>query len=173
VLLPCDATAMLRLEGDWLVPLAVNGLSGDTLGRRFRVAEHPRFAAAVAPGPVRFAADCGLPDPFDGLVDGVQGHLPVHDCMGCALQVDGRPWGVLTLDALDVGRFSRVELDVLQAFASLAAATVVLATRMHGLAARAEDERLRADSYAQAAGTSGTTATARASWSATAPRTSG
>jgi anaerobic nitric oxide reductase transcription regulator len=153
VLLPCDATAMLRLEGDALVPLAVNGLSGDTLGRRFRVAEHPRFAQLLSsPGPVRFAADCGLPDPFDGLVDGVQGHLPVHDCMGCALQVDGRPWGVLTLDALDVGRFSRVELDVLQAFASLAAATVVLATRMHGLAARAEDERQRADSYAQAAG---------------------
>jgi anaerobic nitric oxide reductase transcription regulator len=153
VLLPCDATAMLRLDGDWLVPLAVNGLSGDTLGRRFRVTEHPRFMQLLAaPAPVRFAADCGLPDPFDGLVDGVHGHLPVHDCMGCALQVDGRPWGVLTLDALDVGRFSRVELDVLQAFASLAAATVALATRMHGLAARAEDERLRADSYAQAAG---------------------
>uniref|UniRef100_UPI000D39F0CB nitric oxide reductase transcriptional regulator NorR n=1 Tax=unclassified Variovorax TaxID=663243 RepID=UPI000D39F0CB len=153
VLLPCDATAMLRLEGGWLVPLAVNGLAGDTLGRRFRVAEHPRFAQLLdAPGPVRFPADCGLPDPFDGLVDGVQGHLPVHDCMGCALRVDGRPWGLLTLDALEVGRFSRVELDVLQAFASLAAATVALATRLHGLAARAEDERRRADSYAQAAG---------------------
>ncbi len=152
VLLPCDATAMLRLDGDWLVPLAVNGLAGDTLGRRFRVAEHPRFAQLLdAPGPVRFAADCGLPDPFDGLVDGVQGHLPVHDCMGCALRVDGRSWGLLTLDALEVGRFSRVELDVLQAFASLAAATVALATRMHGLAARAEDERQRADSYARAA----------------------
>jgi anaerobic nitric oxide reductase transcription regulator len=153
VLLPCDAAAMLRLDGDWLVPLAVDGLSGDTLGRRFRVSEHPRFEQLLAaPGPVRFPADCGLPDPFDGLVDGVQGHLPVHDCMGCALQVDGRPWGVLTLDALEIGRFSRVELDVLQAFASLSAATVGLATRMHGLAARAEDERLRADSYAQATG---------------------
>ncbi|MGJ7609721.1 MULTISPECIES: nitric oxide reductase transcriptional regulator NorR [unclassified Variovorax] len=152
VLLPCDAAAMLRLDGDWLVPLAVDGLSRDTLGRRFRVTEHPRFMQLLAaPAPVRFAADCGLPDPFDGLVDGVQGHLPVHDCMGCALRVDGRPWGLLTLDALDVGRFSHVELDVLQAFASLAAATVALATRMHGLAVRAEDERLRADSYAQAA----------------------
>lgn len=152
-LLPCDATAMLRLEGDWLVPLAVDGLSRDTLGRRFRAGEHPRFAQLLeAPGPVRFAADCGLPDPFDGLVEGVQGHLPVHDCMGCALRVDGRPWGLLTLDALEVGRFSRVELDVLQAFASLAAATVVVAARMDGLAARVEDERLRADSYARAGG---------------------
>ncbi len=152
-LLPCDATAMLRLEGDWLVPLAVDGLGRDTLGRRFRASEHPRFAQLLeAPGPVRFAADCGLPDPFDGLVEGVQGHLPVHDCMGCALRVDGRPWGLLTLDALEVGRFSRVELDVLQAFASLAAATVVVAARMEGLAARVEDERLRADSYARAGG---------------------
>ena len=154
VLLPCDATALLRLDGEWLVPLAVNGLSRDTMGRRFRVTEHPRFAQLLAaPGPVRFAADRGLPDPFDGLVEGVQGHLPVHDCMGCALQVDGRPWGLVTLDALELGRFSRVALTTLQAFASLAAASVAVATRMQGLAAQAEDERQRADTYAtQAAG---------------------
>lgn len=35
--LPCDATALLRLEGDVLIPLAVDGLSPDALGRRFRV----------------------------------------------------------------------------------------------------------------------------------------
>jgi len=152
-LLPSDAVAMLRLDGEWLVPLAVDGLSADTLGRRFRASEHPRFMQLLeARGPVRFAAGCGLPDPFDGLVEGVQGHLPVHDCMGCALQIDGLPWGLLTLDALEVGRFSNVELDVLQAFASLAAATVALATRMRGLAERAEDERLRAESFAQAVG---------------------
>jgi anaerobic nitric oxide reductase transcription regulator len=157
VLLPCDATALLRLDGEWLVPLAVNGLSRDTMGRRFRVAEHPRFAQLLAaPGPVRFAADGGLPDPFDGLVEGVQGHLPVHDCMGCALQVDGRPWGLVTLDALELGRFSRVALTTLQAFASLAAASVAVATRMHGLAAEAEGERQRADIYAtQATGARG------------------
>jgi anaerobic nitric oxide reductase transcription regulator len=63
---------------------------------------------------------------------------------------------VLTLDALDVGRFSRVELDVLQAFAEPGRRHGQRwPRRMHGLAARAEDERLRADSYAQAAGTSG------------------
>ncbi|MGV3682471.1 MAG: nitric oxide reductase transcriptional regulator NorR [Acidovorax sp.] len=157
VLLPCDATALMRLDGEWLVPMAVNGLSRDTMGRRFRVAEHPRFTQLLAAsGPVRFAADCGLPDPFDGLVDGLQGHLPVHDCMGCALQVDGRPWGVITLDALEVGRFSRVAQPTLQAFASLAAASVAVATRMHGLAAEAESERQRAETYAtQAAGARG------------------
>ena len=31
--------------------------------------------------------------------------LPVHDCMGTSLHVEGQPWGVLTLDALEVGTF--------------------------------------------------------------------
>lgn len=147
--LPCHATAVLRLEGEWLVPLAVNGLSHDTLGRRFKVDEHPRLAALLeAPGPVRFAANCGLPDPFDGLVYGVQGHLPVHDCMGCVLRVDGRPWGVLTLDALDVGQFTADALPTLEAFGSLAAATVNVAAQLQQLALRAEDEHQRAESYA-------------------------
>ena len=44
----CDACALLRLEGEVLVPLAVRGLSADTLGRRFRVREHPRFAELMA-----------------------------------------------------------------------------------------------------------------------------
>jgi len=47
-LLPCDAAALLRLDGEWLVPLAVDGLSTDTLGRRFKVSEHPRFAALLS-----------------------------------------------------------------------------------------------------------------------------
>jgi hypothetical protein len=31
-----------------LVPLAVDGLSADTLGRRFKVSEHPRFAVLLS-----------------------------------------------------------------------------------------------------------------------------
>lgn len=46
-LLPCDATALLRLDGDRLVPLAIDGLSPDTLGRHFLIAEHPRLAALL------------------------------------------------------------------------------------------------------------------------------
>ena len=138
-LLPCDAVALLQLEADRLVPLAVDGLSGDTLGRRFKVAEHPRFEALLAaPGPVRFAADCGLPDPYDGLVDGIDGHLPVHDCMGCALHLNGQPWGLLTLDALSTNRFAAKAPETLQAFASLAAATVAVAQRIRRLEDRAE-----------------------------------
>lgn len=136
-LLPCDAAALLRLDGEWLVPLAVDGLSPDTLGRRFKISEHPRFAVLLSsPGPTRFDSDSELPDPYDGLVDGLHGHLEVHDCMGCPLFVDDHPWGLLTLDALDTERFDRVELDALQAFASLAAATVNVAERMEHLALR-------------------------------------
>jgi anaerobic nitric oxide reductase transcription regulator len=152
-LLPCDAAALLRLDRDCLVPLAVDGLSTDTLGRRFKVNEHPRFAALLSsPGPIRFASDSPLPDPYDGLVEGLTEHLEVHDCMGCPLFIDERPWGLLTLDALDPQRFEPIELDALQAFASLAAATVNVAERIERLALRAEDEHQRAEVYRQASG---------------------
>ncbi|WP_286975947.1 GAF domain-containing protein, partial [Pseudomonas sp.] len=99
--LPCDAVALLKLEGETLIPLAVEGLSTDTLGRRFKVDEHPRLHALLEnQGPTRFASDCDLPDPYDGLVDGHRGHLQVHDCLGCPLQVGGGTWGLLTLDSL-------------------------------------------------------------------------
>ncbi len=145
-LLPCDAAALLRLDGEWLVPLAVDGLSADTLGRRFRVSEHPRFAALLSRSePTRFASDSELPDPYDGLVEGLHQHLEVHDCMGCPLFVDERPWGLITLDALTPGSFQQVELDSLQAFASLAAATVNVAQRIEGLTLRAEVYRQASD----------------------------
>ncbi|MEG1041466.1 MAG: nitric oxide reductase transcriptional regulator NorR [Pseudomonas sp.] len=152
-LLPCDAAALLRLDGEWLVPLAVDGLSTDTLGRRFKVNEHPRFQAILShSAPTRFASDSELPDPYDGLVEGLHQHLEVHDCMGCPLFVDEQPWGLITLDALDPEQFQQVELDALQAFASLAAATVNVAERIERLALRAEDEHERAEVYRQASG---------------------
>ncbi|UVM55125.1 nitric oxide reductase transcriptional regulator NorR [Pseudomonas sp. B21-012] len=152
-LLPCDAAALLRLDGEWLVPLAVDGLSTDTLGRRFKVDEHPRFAAILSrEEPTRFASDSDLPDPYDGLVEGLHHQLEVHDCMGCPLFVDEQPWGLITLDALDPEQFQQVELDALQAFASLAAATVNVAERIEQLALRAEDEHQRAEVYRQASG---------------------
>ncbi|SEM59198.1 anaerobic nitric oxide reductase transcription regulator [Luteibacter sp. UNCMF331Sha3.1] len=151
-LVPCDASALLRLDGDELVPLAVDGLSDDTLGRRFRVADHPRFAALLAhPEPTLFPADSPLPDPYDGLVAAAP-RLDVHDCMGCPLHVDGKPWGLLTLDALHAGSFEAGDLATLRAFASLAAATVTAAERMHGLERAAERERSRAESFRLAAG---------------------
>ena len=37
---PCDAAALLQLHESTLIPLAADGLSPDTLGRRFVVDEH-------------------------------------------------------------------------------------------------------------------------------------
>jgi anaerobic nitric oxide reductase transcription regulator len=154
-LFPGDAAALLRLEGDTLVPLAIDGLSSDTLGRRFRVSAHPRFAQLLSrPEPTRFAADSDLPDPYDGLVQGVDGHLEVHDCLGCPLFIGGRPWGLLTLDALDPARFDSVEMASLEAFLSLAAATVSVVERIDTVARISEEERRRAESYRQASGQS-------------------
>jgi anaerobic nitric oxide reductase transcription regulator len=135
--LPADAAALLRLEdGEWLRPLAIDGLVPDALGRRFRIAEHPRLAQLMAAGQaMRFAPDSTLPDPYDGLVQAPQGALHVHDCMGCVLQVGGATWGLLTLDSLTQGRLSGPHaLAVLQAFSNLAAATVTTAERVSGLA---------------------------------------
>ena len=105
----CGAVALLALDasGDSLRPEAVDGLTPDALGRRFALMEHPRLAAILRrAGVTRFHHDSGLPDPYDGLVIERPGEpLHVHDCMGIALAVEGRPWGVLTLDALDVGTF--------------------------------------------------------------------
>ncbi|ODS66296.1 MAG: nitric oxide reductase transcription regulator [Acidovorax sp. SCN 68-22] len=111
----CGAVALLRLEEDHLLPVVVDGLVSESLGRRFAVQQHPRLAALLARDEVTcFDHDSQLPDPYDGLLDALVGEpLPVHDCMGVALRVDGRPWGVLTLDALETGTFdatARAEL---------------------------------------------------------------
>ncbi len=152
-LLPCDAVALLKLEDQVLIPLAVNGLSTDTLGRRFRVDEHPRLKALLEnSGPLRFATDCELPDPYDGLVENHGGHLEVHDCLGCALYVQDQIWGLITLDSLDPARFGTVDLSNLEAFASLAAATVMASERINLLARNAEDQRQLAEIYKRAAG---------------------
>ncbi len=111
----CGAVALLRLEEDHLCPVVVDGLVSEALGRRFAVRQHPRLAAILARGEVTcFDRDSQLPDPYDGLLDTLVGEpLPVHDCMGVALRIDGRPWGVLTLDALQTGTFDdRMRADL-------------------------------------------------------------
>ncbi|CAB3678438.1 nitric oxide reductase transcriptional regulator NorR [Achromobacter pestifer] len=103
----CGAVALLQQEEDHLRPIAVDGLTQDALGRRFAIHQHPRLAAILARrGVTCFHHDSTLPDPYDGLINGMAGEpLPVHDCMGTSLHVEGKPWGVLTLDALEVGTF--------------------------------------------------------------------
>ena len=155
-LLPCDAVALLKLDGDTLIPLAVEGLSADTLGRRFRVQEHPRLEILLEnPGPTRFSMDCELPDPYDGLVEGHPGHLEVHDCLGCPLYFHDKPWGLITLDSLNPASFGQAEMDNLEAFAALAAATVIASERINQLARGFEDQRQLAEVYRRAAGSRG------------------
>jgi anaerobic nitric oxide reductase transcription regulator len=135
--IPCDATALLALHDGVLVPLAAHGLSSQVLGMRFRPADHPRLAAVVASTrPVRFPADSGLADPFDGLV--LQGLAAVHDCLGCPLVADGKVVGVLTADALAVGAFDRLDEDFLGALGALAGATLQTAHLIETIEALAE-----------------------------------
>jgi anaerobic nitric oxide reductase transcription regulator len=105
----CGAVVLLRLEGSHLRPIAVQGLVHDALGRRFAVNAHPRLAAILAQHDVtHFHHESTLPDPYDGLLDTHSGEpLPVHDCMGISLHVEGRLWGALTLDALQVDAFDQ------------------------------------------------------------------
>ncbi|QXI26053.1 nitric oxide reductase transcriptional regulator NorR [Pseudomonas vanderleydeniana] len=101
------AVCLLRLDGDSLRPVATVGLVHEALGRRFVIAQHPRLAAIMASRePTWFEPDSRLPDPYDGLLENPVGDsLPVHDCMGVSLYVEGRPWGAITLDALQPGTF--------------------------------------------------------------------
>lgn len=131
---PCDAIALLEREGDLLIPRAIQGLSPDTMGRRFVIREHPRLGKILdSSSPVRFPADSDLPDPYDGLVEDATNNLYVHDCMGATLLVEDLPWGVVTLDSLDPRAFDSVDLEIFEAFLGVAAATVRAAGWIHRL----------------------------------------
>ena len=136
-LFPCDACALLKQEHNYLVPLAINGLSEDTLGRRFLIGEQPRLATILETrGSVRFAADSPLPDPYDGLIDKDETQLHIHDCMGVALYIDDNIWGVLTFDALIPGTFDAIDEKTLKTFIGLTEATVKVANLIVSLESR-------------------------------------
>ena len=122
----CGAVVLLRLEGQDLQPVAVEGLVHEALGRRFAVSAHPRLAAILARHSVtHFHHESTLPDPYDGLLDAHAGEsLQVHDCMGISLHVESRPWGALTLDALQVGTFDEEAELQLQRLTSAVEAAV-------------------------------------------------
>ncbi len=110
---PCDAAALLRFDGEGLVPIAVLGIDPSAVGRPFQLSDHPRLHAITrARGPLVFASDDPRPDPYDGLVLAPDIDLHVHSCMGCGLYVDEKLVGVLTLDALEPNQFDDVDLGM-------------------------------------------------------------
>lgn len=145
---PCDASAILQLEGETLVPRAVKGLSPDTLGRRFNLKEQPRLEEIVlSRGIVRFPSDSPLADPYDGLVDTPDHHLYIHDCMGAPLHVDGRTWGIMTLDALKAKSFDEVDMKLLETFVAVAAASIRAAELIGALESDLERHQLVQQSW--------------------------
>ena len=147
---PTEATALLRRSGDALIPVAVDGLEEQVLGRRLRVADHPRLEAICAStGPLTFPPDDPRPDPWDGLILGGDPDARVHACMGCPLIVEGEVVGALTTDALDPRAFEGVDPAALAVLAALAAASVRMAGMFEDLEGRAATDRQIARSLAQ------------------------
>ncbi|WP_431262175.1 nitric oxide reductase transcriptional regulator NorR [Roseateles chitinivorans] len=145
-LVRCDAAALLRLlpgEGaPVLQPVAVDGLAEEALGRRFPVAAHPRLARLLDSGQgLRFPSDAGLPDPYDGLLEHQQELEAVHDCMGAPVRVDGRIWGLVTLDAMDPRAFDGVDDGRLQGIVRLLEAGIAAEETIAELARRAEQDQ--------------------------------
>ena len=112
----CGAVVLLRLQGEHLKPVAVSGLVAEAHGRKFGLAQHPRLSAIMTSiHALRFPSDSPLPDPYDGLLAAQPGAaLPVHDCMGMSLWLNGERWGALTLDSLTPGTFDGERLQQLE-----------------------------------------------------------
>ncbi|WP_209319573.1 nitric oxide reductase transcriptional regulator NorR [Yokenella regensburgei] len=117
--LGCDASALLRYEAHQFVPLAIDGLAKDVLGRRFTLEGHPRLEAIARAGDVvRFPADSSLPDPYDGLIPGHES-LKVHACLGLPLFAGQNLIGALTLDGMSADQFDSFSDEELRLIAAL------------------------------------------------------
>ncbi|MBA5762428.1 nitric oxide reductase transcriptional regulator NorR [Vibrio sp. 404] len=120
-MLKCDASALLLYKEQNFIPLAINGLSQDVLGRRFAVEQHPRFEAIARAGDiVRFPTDSELPDPYDGLIPNHDDNLEVHACIGLPLLHNERLIGAVTIDAFDPKQFEQFDDNNLRLISALA-----------------------------------------------------
>ena len=120
--LKCDAAALLLFKGQQFIPLAINGLTEDVLGRRFEIEQHPRLEAIARAGDiVRFPPDSDLPDPYDGLIPNHDEILHVHSCIGLPLIQQGRLIGAVTIDAFDPTQFDNFQDSDLRLISALAA----------------------------------------------------
>ena len=130
----CDASALLVFKDQQFSPLAIDGLSEEVLGRRFRIEDHPRLEAIARAGDiVRFPADSNLADPYDGLIPNHEEELRVHSCIGLPLLANDRLIGALTIDALDptaFDSFSNHDLRIINALAAASLYTSLLIQKL-------------------------------------------
>ncbi|WP_350431933.1 nitric oxide reductase transcriptional regulator NorR [Shewanella sp. H8] len=137
--IPCDVVALLKLKHDHLVPVAVVGLKQQALARQFSINHHPRLQQILAnPHITRFDAESTLPDPYDGLVDDGSEQLHVHDCMGSTIFIDGKAWGVLTLDAMKAGSFDSLNPTETRAYIAAVAAAIKTSEHIEALEVQVE-----------------------------------
>ena len=120
-----EASALLLFQEQKFVPLAIDGLAPDVLGRHFVIDDHPRLEVIARAGDVvRFPADSDLPDPYDGLIPSHTGELEVHACIGLPLTVSDRLIGALTIDGFSPTQFDGFTNDELRTVSALAAASL-------------------------------------------------
>jgi len=132
--LKCDASALLLFREQQFIPLAINGLAKEVLGRRFTLSAHPRLEAIARAGDVvRFPADSHLTDPYDGLIPNREGQLHVHSCIGLPLLIDGNLIGAITIDAFNPSQFDELEDDDLRILSALAASGLHIALLLEKL----------------------------------------
>jgi len=148
----CDAVVLLQLQGDTLKPLALQGLTPDTAGRRFLISEHPRFESICrSRTPVRFSDNSPLPDPYDGLLLALEGDLPVHSCMGLPLYHKQQLLGVLTLDSLSPRRFDDIPERTLELISAISAAALNNALALEALQQQSRHARAVVEELTQEA----------------------
>ncbi|MBL0587134.1 nitric oxide reductase transcriptional regulator NorR [Aeromonas caviae] len=138
-LLKSDASALLRYEGGQFIPLAIDGLMQDVLGRRFALKDHPRLEAIARAGDVvRFPADSTLPDPYDGLLPD-HDDFKVHACVGLPLFSDQALIGALTIDGMNPTQFDGISDEELRLVGALAAAALDNALLLERLARQSSE----------------------------------
>ncbi|QTE85865.1 nitric oxide reductase transcriptional regulator NorR [Shewanella algae] len=156
--LHCDAAALLRFQGNRFIPLAIDGLRADVLGRSFNITEHPRLEAIARAGDlVRFPADSQLPDPYDGLIAAHTDKLKVHACIGLPLLDKEQLIGALTIDGLDPCQFDDFSDEELRSLSAIAAASLgnaLLLDKLESLSLQSQSQPLPETGHSELLGES-------------------
>ena len=151
--IPCDAAAILRLDGEHLVPISTYGLVPNALRLKFALSEHPRLEAVLqASSPLRFPPGCDLPDPFDGLLSKApRGDNRIHACLVLPMKDGNDVVGALTADALEPHAFDHLDESFLAMLGALAGAAMKTSQLIDALEQLAAQKSLVARDLHQAA----------------------